>query len=153
MTRAFSHRFLSFRWFVGLLTYLFMCRQFFCTNALLQPSLGAMTALPMTGFHRTQISPHGRQYFRNTATFGILPCILAISDSQVCSQYGRFFPCPGLSPDSLVQRTRMRVRLFGSHICHKSHAIQLYLYMCLILRTQKDLSFSAKCQTKEVLIS
>ena len=43
------------------------------TNALLQPSLGAMTALPMTGFHRAQISLHGKQYFRNTATFGILP--------------------------------------------------------------------------------
>ena len=43
------------------------------TNALLQPSLGAMTALPMTGFHRVQISLHGKQYFRNTATFGILP--------------------------------------------------------------------------------
>ena len=33
----------------------------------------AMTALPMTDFHRTQIALHGRQYFRNTATFGILP--------------------------------------------------------------------------------
>ena len=60
--------------FVGLLTYPFMCRQFSCTNALFQPSRGAMTALPMTGFHRAQISLHGKQYFRNTATLGILPC-------------------------------------------------------------------------------
>ena len=60
--------------FVGLLTYPFMCRRHSShTNALLQPSLGAMTALPMTGFHRAQISLHGKQYFRNTATFGILP--------------------------------------------------------------------------------
>ena len=29
-------------------------RNFPRTNALLQPSLGAMTALPMTGFHRAQ---------------------------------------------------------------------------------------------------
>ena len=29
MTCAFSHRFLSFRWFVGLLTYPFMCGEFF----------------------------------------------------------------------------------------------------------------------------
>ena len=52
------------------------------TNALLQPSLGAMTALPMTGFHRAQISLHGKQYFRNTATFGILPraCNLKCAD-------------------------------------------------------------------------
>ncbi len=60
--------------FVGLLTDPFMCRRHSShTNALLQPSLGAMTALPMTDFHRTQIALHGRQYFRNTATFGILP--------------------------------------------------------------------------------
>ena len=59
--------------FVGLLTYPFMCRRHSShTNALLQPSLRAMTALPMTGFHRAQISLHGKQYFRNTATFGIL---------------------------------------------------------------------------------
>ena len=52
------------------------------TNALLQPSLGAMTALPMTGFHRVQISLHGKQYFRITATFGILPraCSLNCTD-------------------------------------------------------------------------
>ena len=69
--------------FVGLLTDPFMCRRLSShTNALLQPSLRAMTALPMTGFHRTQIALHGRQYFRNTATFGILPCLLAISDSR-----------------------------------------------------------------------
>ena len=53
------------------------------TNALLQPSLRAMTALPMTGFHRTRgIPPHGKQYFRITATFGILPraCNLKCTD-------------------------------------------------------------------------
>ena len=52
------------------------------TNALLQPSLGAMTALPMTGFHRAQISLHGKQYFRNTATFETLPraCNLNCAD-------------------------------------------------------------------------
>ena len=44
--------------FVGLLTYPFMCRRHSShTNALLQPSLGAMTALPMTGFHRTRGFP------------------------------------------------------------------------------------------------
>ena len=57
--------------FVGLLTYPFICRRLSShTNALLQPSLGAMTALPMTGFHRAQISLHVKQYFRNTATLG-----------------------------------------------------------------------------------
>ena len=43
------------------------------TNALLQPSLGAMTAPPMTDFHRAQISFARKQCFRNTAIFRILP--------------------------------------------------------------------------------
>ena len=47
------------------------------TNALLQPSLRAMTALPMTGFHRARITPYGKQCFRNTATLGSLPQIPA----------------------------------------------------------------------------
>ena len=57
-------------------------RPLFRANALLQPSLRAMTALPMTGFHRAQISLHGKQYFRITATFGILPraCNLKCTD-------------------------------------------------------------------------
>ena len=51
---------LCFAWFVGLLTDLFRLRvssplaiSRLTANALLQPSLRAMTALPMTGFHRT----------------------------------------------------------------------------------------------------
>ena len=84
-------------------------------------------------------SPHGKQHFRITATFGILPraCNLKCTDCRSCD---RFLPCPGLSPDSLVQRTSMRVqfaawgrvkaftltkplRRFGSHMCHKSHGM------------------------------
>ena len=45
----------------------------FRTSALLQPSLRAMTAHPMTGFHRTQdLSLAWKQCFRNTATLGSL---------------------------------------------------------------------------------
>ena len=63
------------------------------TNALLQPSLGAMTALPMTGFHRAQISLHGKQYFRNTATLGSpLRCFSAKQIPSVSGIYTRF-PC------------------------------------------------------------
>ena len=96
--------------FVGLLTDPFMCRRLsFHTNALPQPSLRAMAAHPMTGFHRTRGFPAWKQYFRNTATFGILP-----HDHNIklidCKSCDRFFPCPGFSPDSLVQRTSMRVQ-------------------------------------------
>ena len=55
---------LCFAWFVGLLTDLFRLRvssplaiSRLTANALLQPSLRAMTALPMTGFHRTRGFP------------------------------------------------------------------------------------------------
>ena len=55
---------LCFAWFVGLLTHLFRLRvcsplaiSRLTANALLQPSLRAMTALPMTDFHRTQDLP------------------------------------------------------------------------------------------------
>ena len=40
-----------------------------------------MTALPMTGFHRVQISLHGKQYFRNTATLGSLPRYLLTAEA------------------------------------------------------------------------
>ena len=40
-----------------------------------------MTALPMTGFHRAQISLHGKQYFRNTATLGSLPRYLLTAEA------------------------------------------------------------------------
>ena len=55
---------LCFAWFVGLLTHLFRLRvssplaiSRLTANALLQPSLRAMTAHPMTGFHRTRGFP------------------------------------------------------------------------------------------------
>ena len=55
----------------------------------------------------------------------------------------------------------MRVRLLGSRMCHKSHAIQLSarsvfrlrLAFLLYLSTQKDLSRPAISQTKEVSYS
>ena len=73
-----------------------------------------------------------KQSFRNTATFQIL------SFSCSCRE-SRFFPCPGLSPDSLVQRTSMRVRLFGSRICHKSHAIQFIICAPNFTHTKRPL--------------
>ena len=46
----------------------------------------------------------------------------------------------------------MRVRLLGSHMCHKSHAIQ-FIICAPVLRTQKDLSCPAILQAKEVSYS
>ena len=84
------------------------------TNALLQPSLGAMTAIPMTDFHRTQISLHGSNTLEIQLLSEFCPASLRFQIRQGLQTYGRFLPCPGFSPDSLVQRTRMRVReVFG----------------------------------------
>ena len=54
-------------------------------------------------------------------------------------QWADFFPCPGFSPDSLVQRTRMRVRLLGSRICHKSHGIQFIICAPNFTHTKRPL--------------
>ena len=64
-------------------------------------------------------------------------CNLKCADCRSCDG---FLPCPGFTPDSLVQRTSMRVRFaardrvkaftltkplrcFGSRMCHKSHGM------------------------------
>ena len=97
------------------------------TNALLQPSLGAMTALPMTGFHRTQDLPcteNNTLEIQLLSEFCLRLCNLMIHRLQTETRDS--FRVRDSTPDSLVQRTRMRVRLLGSRICHKSHAIQLY---------------------------
>ena len=94
--------------FVGLLTYPFICRRLSShTNALLQPSLGAMTALPMTGFHRARITPRGNNALEIQLLWEVCRRFLrgsrAVRIRCLRIQRADFFPCPGLSPDSLVQ--------------------------------------------------
>ena len=138
--------------FVGLLTYPFMCRRHSShTNALLQPSLGAMTALPMTGFHRAQISLHGKQYFRITATFGILPraCDLKCID---CNPAMDSFRVRDSHPIPLFSEQECVSDCSGRAFATKAMLFSL-LYARLILRTQKDLSCPAISQAKEVSYS
>ena len=84
-----THRFLSFRWFVGLLTHLFRLRVWspltisrLTANALLQPSLRAMTALPMTGFHRVQDLPCTENNTLESQLLSEFCRVLAISNVQ-----------------------------------------------------------------------
>ena len=65
-----------------------------------------MTALPMTDFHRTQIALHGRQYFRNTAIFGILPAAI---QSQIHRLQG--------AADSFHVRDSHPIPLFSEQEC------------------------------------
>ena len=134
-----THRFLSFRWFVGLLTDLFMCGGFslaqtYCFSLL----SGPWQPFQWPVFTARGDSPHGKQYFRITATFGILPRACNLKCADCCSCDG-FLPCPGFTPDSLVQRTSMRVRLLGSRTCHKSHAIQFIICAPNFTHTKRPL--------------
>ncbi len=139
--------------FVGLLTDPFMCRRHSShTNALLQPSLGAMTALPMTDFHRTQIALHGRQYFRNTATFGILPSPLHSMIHRLQTEKRDSFRVRDLHPIPLFSEQECVSDCSGRAFATKAMLFSL-LYVHLILRTQKDLSCPAISQAKEVSYS
>ena len=121
------------------------------TNALLQPSLEAMTAPPMTDFHRAQISFARKQCFRNTAIFRILP---ASVQSQIHGLRG--------AADSFHVRDSHPIPLFSEQACVSDCSGRAFatkamlfslLYVRLILRTQKDLSCPAILQTKEVSCS
>ena len=113
------------------------------TNALFQPSLRAMTALPMTGFHRAQISLHGKQSFRNTAIFRILLFSKKAGSFRVRDSH----PIPLFSEQECVSDCS------GRAFATKATMLFSFLYARLILSTQKDFSCPAKCQIKEVLIS
>ena len=122
------------------------------TNALLQPSLGAMTALPMTGFHRAQISLHGKQYFRNTATFGILPSPLHSMIHRLQTEIRDSFRVRDSHPIPLFSEQACVSDQSGRAFATKAMLFSLlsaHLFFC----TQKDLSCPAISQTKEVSCS
>ena len=111
------------------------------------------------------IPPHGKQYFRITATFGILPraCNLKCADCRSCDG---FLPCPGFTPDSLVQRTSIRVReVFGgltvSPAClaclGRACATKAMLFSCLqdlsLTDALRSFYISAHKKTSPVLLS
>ena len=116
-----------------------------------------MTALPMTGFHRARISPHGKQYFRNTATFGSLPRACAdldCPDSLLRIQCGGLPSVSGiLHPIPLFSEQECVSDCSGRAFATKAMLFSCTYMRCLILRTQKDLSCPAISQAKEVSCS
>ena len=135
------------------------------TNALLQPSLRTMTALPMTGFHRVQDLPCTEN---NTLELQLLSeSCRALATSNVQTAILRWIPSvsgiltrfPCSANKNACPRGFRRLdgksclpRLLGSRICHKSHAIQ-FIICAPVLRTQKDPSCPAISQAKEVSYS
>ena len=120
------------------------------TNALLQPSLGAMTALPMTGFHRAQISLHGKQYFRNTATFGILLSPLHSMIHRLQTERRDSFrvrdshPIPLFSEQECVSKSVLP----SGRACATKAMLFSCIYHCVIIHARKKTS-SAQLHTKQ----
>ena len=98
-----------------------------------------MTALPMTGFHRAQISLHGKQYFRNTATFGILPSPLHSMIHRLQTERRDSFRVRDSHPIPLFSEQECVSDCSGRAFATKAMLFSL-LYVRLILRTQKGVS-------------
>ena len=125
-----------------------------------------MTALPMTGFHRTQdVSCMENntleiqllsEFCHPLCTLRFIGCRRRKEIPSVSGILTRF-PCS--ANKNACPRGFRRLdgksclpRLLGSRICHKSHAIQ-FIICAPVLRTQKDLSCPAISQAKEVSYS
>ena len=106
----------------------------------------------MTGFHRAQISLHGKQYFRNTATFGILPSPLHSMIHRLQTERRDSFRVRDSHPIPLFSEQEYVSDCSGRAFATKAMLFSL-LYARLILRTQKDLSCPAISQAKEVSYS
>ena len=132
--------------FVGLLTYPFMRRGF----SPLRKRIASAFSRSHDSSSNDRFSPHagcvlhGKQHFRITATFGSLPRCLLTAE-----------------PASFRVRDSHPIPLFSEQECvsdcsGRAFATKAMLFSCLYARlifgTQKDLSCSAKCQTKEALI-
>ena len=93
------------------------------TNALLQPSLRAMTAHPMTGFHRAQISLHENNPLEIQLLF---KSYLSLAEKADSFRVRDSHPIPLFSwnknacPFGTAGAASPRLRPFGSRICHKS---------------------------------
>ena len=122
------------------------------TNALLQSSLGAMTALPMTGFHRAQDLPCTEnntleiqllsEFCHPLCTLWFIGCRRREEIPSVSGILTRF-PCSANKNACPIARV--------AHL-PQSHAIQ-FIICAPVLRTQKDLSCPAISQAKEVSYS
>ena len=95
---------------------------------------------------------HGKQYFRNTATFGILPSPLHSMIHRLQTEKRDSFRVRDLHPIPLFSEQECVSDCSGRAFATKAMLFSL-LYVRLILRTQKDLSCPAISQAKEVSYS
>ena len=128
-------------------------RNFPRTNALLQPSLGAMTTLPMTGFHRTRGFPRMEN---NTLELQLLSefCFLLCSLWFIGCRRREEIP----SVSGILTRFPCSANKNACPIARVAHVPQkpcYSIFQCahLIYCTQKDLSCLSISQAKEVSYS
>ena len=95
---------------------------------------------------------HGKQHFRNTATFGILPSSLHSMIHRLQTEIRDSFRVRDSHPIPLFSKQACVSDCSGRAFATKAMLFSL-LYVRLILRTQKDLSCPAILQTKEVSCS
>ena len=144
-----THRVLSFRWFVGLLTYPFMRRGF----SPLRKRIVSAFSQSHDSSSNDRFSPHagcilhGKQYFRNTATLGNPPRYLLRAE-QASFRVRDLHPIPLFSEQACVSESVLP----SGRACATKAMLFSCLYARLIFGTQKDLSCSAKCQAKEALV-
>ena len=85
-----------------------------------------MTALPMTGFHRARITPRGNNALEIQLLWEVCRRILRLLRFYrircLRIQWADFFPCPGFSPDSLVQLEQECVSVRHRRRCFASSA-------------------------------
>ena len=145
MTCAFSHRFLSFRWFVGLLTYPFTCGEFFSHKRIV-----SAFSLSHDSSSNDRFSSHAR-----FALHGNNPLEIQLLFKSYLSL------ALAEKADSFRVRDSHPIPLFSEQECvsdcsGRAFATKAMLFSCLYARlifgTQKDLSCSAKCQAKEALV-
>ena len=85
-----------------------------------------MTALPMTGFHRARITPYGNNTLEIQLLWEVCRRVLRLLRFYrircLRIQWADFFPCPGFSPDSLVQLEQECVSVRQRRCCFASSA-------------------------------
>ena len=101
---------------------------------------------------RARFTLHGKQCFRNTATFGILPSPLHSMIHRLQTERRDSFRVWDSHPIPLFSEQECVSDCSGRAFATKAMLFSL-LYVRLILRTQKDLSCPAISQTKEVSYS
>ena len=115
--------------FVGLLTYPFMRRGF----SPLRKRIASAFSRSHDSSSNDRFSPHagcvlhGKQHFRNTATFGILPSSLHSMIHRLQTEIRDSFRVRDLHPIPLFSEQACVSDLLGSRICHKSHGIQFII--------------------------